>query len=89
MIYSYFDFGLKNSSFQLPYQRPRTSGKGAMRAIVGSNLYCSLLDFKSPLMCIVGKQQKDQTPRSVNYCLSQISGCYSLRCLSWLTKTLR
>ena len=50
----------------LPWER--TSGKGAMRAIVGSNLYCSLLNSKYPLMCIVGKQQKHHTPRSLNYC---------------------
>ena len=46
----------------------RTSGKAAVRAIVGSNLYCSLLNSKSPLMCIVGKQQKDHMPHSLNYC---------------------
>ena len=39
----------------------RTSGKGAMRAIVGSNIYCSLLNSKSPLVCIVGMQRKDHT----------------------------
>ena len=39
-----------------------------MRAIVGSNLYCSLLTSKYPLACIVGKQRKDHTPRSLNYC---------------------
>ena len=43
-------------------------GKGAMRAVVGSNLYCSLLNTKSPLICIVGKQRKDHTSRSLNYC---------------------
>ena len=44
-------------------------GKGAMRAVVGSNLYCSLLKSKSPLMiCIVGKLRKDHTSRSLNYC---------------------
>ena len=46
----------------------RTSGKGVMRAIVGSNVYCSLLSSKSPLLCIVGKQWKDHTPWSLNYC---------------------
>ena len=46
----------------------RTSGKGAMRATVGSNLYCSLLNSKSPLKCIVGKQRKDHKSRSLNYC---------------------
>jgi len=39
-----------------------------MQAIVGSNLYCSLLNSKSPLICIVGKQRKDHKPRSLNYC---------------------
>jgi len=33
-IYSYFDFGLKNSSFQLPYQRPSSSADCA-RAVQG------------------------------------------------------
>jgi len=46
----------------------RTSGKGAMRAIVGSNLHCYLLNSKSPLMCIVGKQRKDHALRSLNHC---------------------
>jgi len=38
-----------------------------MRAIVGSNHYCSLFNFKSSLICIVGKQWKDHM-RSLNYC---------------------
>jgi len=46
----------------------RTSSKGAMRAIIGSNLYCPLLNSKSPLICIVGKQRKDHKLRSLNYC---------------------
>jgi len=46
----------------------RTSSKGAMRAIVGSNLYCSLLNSKSPLICIVEKHRKDHKSRSLNYC---------------------
>jgi len=46
----------------------RTSGKGAMRAIVGSNLCWSLFNSKSPLKCIVGKQRKDHKSRSLNYC---------------------
>jgi len=46
----------------------RMSGKGAMRAIFGSNLYCSLLNSKSPLICIVGKQRKDYKSQSLNYC---------------------
>jgi len=46
----------------------RTSGKGAMWAIAGRIFYCPLLNSKSPLICIVGKQQKDHKPRSLNYC---------------------
>ena len=46
----------------------RTSGKVAMWAIVGSNLYCSLLNSKSPLIRIVGKQRKDHKSQSLNYC---------------------
>jgi len=46
----------------------RMSGKGAMRVIVGSNLYCSLLNSKYPLICIVEKQRKDHKLRSLNYC---------------------
>ena len=42
--------------------------KGAMRAIVGRIFYCPLLNSKSLLICIVGKQQKDHKPRSLNYC---------------------
>ena len=40
----------------------RTSGKGAMWAIVGRIFYCPQLNSK-----IVGKQQKDHKPRSLNY----------------------
>ena len=39
-----------------------------MWAIVGSNFYCPVLNSKSPLICIVGKQQKDHKPWSLNYC---------------------
>ena len=49
-------------------RRDRTSGKGAIWAIVGSNLSCSQLNSKSPLKCIVGKQRKDHKSRSLNYC---------------------
>ena len=38
-----------------------------MRAIVGSN-FNHLLNSKSPLIWIVGKQQKIHKPRSLNYC---------------------
>ena len=40
----------------------RDEGKGAMRDIVGSNFFY-LLNSKSPLICIVGKQQKIHKPR--------------------------
>ena len=42
--------------------------QGTMWAIVGSNFYCPLLNSKSPLICIVGKQQKNHKPQSLNYC---------------------
>ena len=40
-----------------------------MRAIVGSNLYSSLLISKSLLIFIVGRKRKDHTPRSLDNCL--------------------
>jgi len=43
MIYSYFDFGLKNSSFRLPYQRP-SSTDCARELFQGSNGLASLVD---------------------------------------------
>jgi len=36
-IYSYFDFGLKNSSLQLPYQHPSSSTDCARELLNGSN----------------------------------------------------
>jgi len=39
-----------------------------MQAIVGSKFYCSQLNSKSPLVFIVGKQRKDHTLLSLNYC---------------------
>jgi len=36
-IYSYFDFGLKNSSFRLLYQRPSSSADCARELLNGSN----------------------------------------------------
>jgi len=44
MIYSYFDFGLKNSSFWLPYQRPSSSADCARELFNGSNGSDSLVD---------------------------------------------
>jgi len=44
MIYSYFDFGLKNSSFQLPHQRPSSSADCARELFKGSNGSASLVD---------------------------------------------
>jgi len=44
MIYSYFDFGLKNSSFQLPYQQPNSSADCARELFKGSNGSASLVD---------------------------------------------
>jgi len=45
-IYSYFDFGLKNSSFRLPYQRPSSSADCARALFKGSNGSASLLHSK-------------------------------------------
>jgi len=44
MIYSYFDFGLKNSSFRLPYQRPSSSADCTRELFKGSNRSASLVD---------------------------------------------
>jgi len=43
-IYSYFDFGLRNSSFQFPYQRHSSSADYARELFKGSNGSASLLD---------------------------------------------
>jgi len=43
MIYSYFDFGLKNSSFRLLYQRHSSSADYARELFKGSNRSASLL----------------------------------------------
>ena len=43
-IYSYFDFGLKNSSFRLPYQCPSSSSDCARELFKGSNGSASLVD---------------------------------------------
>ena len=45
----------------------RMRGMGPMWAIVGKIFYCPLLNSESPLICNVGKQQKDHKPRSLNY----------------------
>jgi len=43
-IYSYFSFGLKNSSFPLPYQRPSSSADCTRELFKGSNGSESLVD---------------------------------------------
>jgi len=43
-IHSYFDFGLKNSSLRLPYQRPNSSADCANELFEGSNGSASLVD---------------------------------------------
>jgi len=43
MIYSYFHFDLKISSFQLPYQRPSSSADCARELFNGLNELASLL----------------------------------------------
>ena len=44
MIYSYFDFGLKNSSFQLPYQSPSSSADCARELFKALNGSASQVD---------------------------------------------
>jgi len=44
MIYSYFNFGLKNSSFRLPYQCPSSSADCARELFKGSNGSAILVD---------------------------------------------
>jgi len=43
--YSYFDFGLKNSSFRLPYQRPSSSVDCARELLNGLKESASLVDY--------------------------------------------
>jgi len=43
-IYSYFNFGLKNSSFQVPYQCPSSSADRARDLFKDSNGLASLVD---------------------------------------------
>jgi len=44
MIYSFFDFGLKNSSFGLPYQHPSSSADCDRELLNGSNGSANLVD---------------------------------------------
>jgi len=44
MIYSYFDFGLNNSSFWLPYQRP-SSSEFSFETRLESESFEALIDF--------------------------------------------
>jgi len=44
-IYSYFDFGLKNSSFWLPYQSPSSSTDCARELFNGLDGSASLVDY--------------------------------------------
>jgi len=43
-VYLYLDFGLKNSSFRLPYQRPSSSADCVSELFKGSNGSASLVD---------------------------------------------
>jgi len=54
MIYSYFDFGLKNSSFRLPYQCPSSSGDCASELFKSSNRLASLVDCTQKKLFLVG-----------------------------------
>jgi len=54
MIYSYFDFGLKNRSCQLSYQRPSSSADCARELFKGSNGFASLIDCTRKKNFLVG-----------------------------------
>jgi len=58
-------------------------------SLVGSIFYCPVLNSKSPLICIVSKQQKDHKPRSLNYCFFANQWVLFSRCPSCLAKALR
>jgi len=53
-IYSYFDFGLKNSSFWLPYQRPSSSALCAREMFKGSNGSASLVECTQKNLLVGG-----------------------------------
>jgi len=53
-IHSYFDFGLKNSSFWLPYQHPSSSAGCARELFMGSNGSASLVDCTKKKIFLVG-----------------------------------
>jgi len=53
MIYSYFDFSLKNS-FRLPYQRPSSSADCAKELLNGSNGSDSLVDCTQKYILVGG-----------------------------------
>ena len=50
----YFDFGLKTSSFRLPYQRPSSSADCARELFKGSNGSASLVDCTRNKICWLG-----------------------------------
>ena len=54
MTYSNFDFGLKNSSFRLPYQCPSSSVDCARELFNGSNGSASLIDSTRKTFFLVG-----------------------------------
>jgi len=55
MIYSYFNFTLKNSSFRVPYQRPSFSANCARELFKGSNRSASLVDCTRKNFFLVGE----------------------------------
>jgi len=54
MVYSYLDFGLKNSSFRLPYQRPSSSTDCARELFKSLNGSASLVDCTRNKNFLVG-----------------------------------
>ena len=56
MIHSYFDFGLKNSSFRLLHQRPSSSTDCARELFKGSNGSANLADCTQKKIFWLGVQ---------------------------------
>ena len=52
ILYSYFDFSLKNSSFRLPYQCPSSSADCARELFKGSNGSVSLVDCTQKIFLV-------------------------------------
>jgi len=67
----------------------KTSGKGAMWAIVAATFIVLCWTLNLHLCVLLGSSKKITRRDHWITTFSQINGCYSSRCHSWLTKALR